>query len=213
MLSKNNGVYTAQVDAVFLAPTPTDSGNPIEGRSDSLIYFAAIVEREFNEGQVTGRLATPDATLAGAGVRQGYTVTMPNVGGQWQTNFGRPVLSVEVVDSSPELVRTVLSDQVNRIRELTDGLQQSVAPANRIRVGLSPAEAQVAYVGGSRSKVLVGVAAIGFMVTVAALRLMEMPATGGRWKRPHVRLVSSRAHRSRSPADDRESRAATANPT
>lgn len=169
------GVYTTQVDVVMLPPSGEGQGNPIEGRSDSLIYFAAIVERELNNGAISDRYASAEATLAGAGVEHGYSVTLPNAGGQWQTNFGRPVLSVEVVDTDPDRVRAVLAEQIARVDTTVTQVQdaQGIPAQDRIVTGLSPAEPVVSYLGGSRSKTVLGVAALGVGLSISAALILD----------------------------------------
>lgn len=180
------GVYATQVDVIMLPPTRDSPGNPIEGRSDSLIYFAAIVERELNNGVIENRYASAEATLYGAGVERGYSVTLPNTGGQWQTNFGRPVLSVEVVDADPDRLREVLAEQIGKLSQTVIDVQdrEGVAPKDRITIGLSPSEPDISYIGGSRSKIVVGVAILGIGLSVSAVLLVD------RWRRgPEVTPV------------------------
>lgn len=190
LLIGKRGVYTAQMDVVMLPPSAEGQGNPIEGRSDSLIYFAAIVERELNNGPIQDRFASAEATLAGAGVRQGFSITLPNAGGQWQTNFGRPVLSLEVVDTDLDNVRQVMAEQIGRIDQALIEVQdrEGVAPKDRITSGLSPAEPVVSYVGGSRSKVVVGVALLGIGLSVTFALIVDRWRRGRPEPRPSTRL-------------------------
>ena len=92
------GVYWARVEMMFLAP-PTVVENPLRGDPESLIYFAAAVEREFNGDTSYARAASASATLYGRGVRNGYSVTVPSGGSQWQPSFGSPKLTIEVVET------------------------------------------------------------------------------------------------------------------
>ena len=188
------GVYSTQVDVVFLPPSEGVRGNPLEGRSDSLIYFAAIVEREVNDGANLTR-PSASATLYGSGIRSGYLVSLPNTGGQWRTNFGRPVLSVEVVDLDEANVTKVLNEQLAKVNDTVRRIQdeQGVAPENRIQTGLAPSVPVVTYVGGSRMRAALGITAIGIalsvLITIGLDRILSSSeGVGSQFKR---RLASS----------------------
>lgn len=161
------GVYSTQVDVVFLPPNEGVRGNPLEGRSDSLIYFAAIVEREVNDGANLTR-PSASATLYGSGIQSGYLISLPNTGGQWRTNFGRPVLSVEVVNPNETTVAKVLAEQLAKIEDTVTKVQaeQGVTSENRIQTGLAPSVPVISYVGGSRMRAALGIAAIGTALSV-----------------------------------------------
>ncbi len=148
-------VYWTHVDVVFLPPnSPSGQGNVLEGDSASLVHFAALVEREINGSRALPRLSSAEATLYGAGVRRGYSVTLPNLGGQWQTNFNRPALSIEVVDSSEPRVRAVLAQVVGRVKGLARDLQQrsGVSAGARIWTQEFPEDVSVSYVSGNRKR-------------------------------------------------------------
>lgn len=181
-------VYYAQTDAVFLPP----GGNPDDATAhrDDLVAFAAAVERQVNGGRPAMRLSSASATLYGAGVRQGSSVVLPNLGSQWQNSFARPVLSVEVVDSRPERVRQVRAQLLERIRRASVALQaQQGVPADaRITVGASPQTAVVEPVGASRAgrlRAMVALGVLGVGVTVGAVVAVDRrvgarrPAVGG----------------------------------
>ena len=177
LFSSAPGVYSTQVDVVFLPPTYPQRGNPLEGRSDSLIYFAAIIEREVNMAPNDVR-SSGSTTLYGSGIRSGHQVILPDGGGQWQTSFGRQVLSVEVVDPSEEKVREMLDEQLARIRETVQKIQddQGVVPRDQIRTALAPPEPVVTYVGGSPTRAAIGILLLGltvsFLMTVIVDRLL-----------------------------------------
>ena len=77
------GVYWTKAEMTFIQPTDT-FGNPLRMNSESLVYFAAAVEREFNRQPTKARACSSTATLYGRGIREGFAVSLFSVGNQWQ---------------------------------------------------------------------------------------------------------------------------------
>jgi hypothetical protein len=170
-----DGIYWTRVDVVFLAPSTPGNQNTLRSTSDSLVDFAAIVERQFNGNERAPRFSSTGATLYGAGVRKGYDVTLPNSGGQWSTYFADPVLTVDVVDSSEEAVRTVLAQVVGRINALArqQQLAESVPPSQIIQTLQSPQSAVVSRVAGNRLRAAGGILLLGASVGGAGTVLVD----------------------------------------
>ena len=108
-----------------------------------------------------------------AGVRQGYSVVVPNYGGQWENRFSRAVLSIEVVDSTPERVRAVMDDVLRQTEAVTERIQaeKGVYPENQITVVPVPDEPTVSLVGGTsagRTQAFLAVSPYVVGVAVAA---------------------------------------------
>ncbi|MGO4383807.1 hypothetical protein [Specibacter sp. RAF43] len=158
-------VYGAKVNVMFLPPDGV-----LMDQTESLIYFAALVERTFNQGHAAPRVSSASATLYGAGVRQGYSVSLFDTGGQWQTNFNRPVLQVEVVDSGAAAVQTQLDAIFTKIDTIARQTQAEagVKPAKMIRSNQSPSPPVIVRVGGSRSRVAAGMLCLGLGFAVGA---------------------------------------------
>jgi len=158
-------VYSAEVNVMFLPPDGV-----LMDQTESLIYFAAMVERDFNQGHTEPRVSSASATLYGAGVRKGYSVSLFDTGGQWQTNFNRPVLQVEVVDSSPAAVQTQLDAILAKIDSIAAQAQSrsGVASAKMIRSNQSPNPAVIVRAGGSRWRATAGMIFLGLGVAIGA---------------------------------------------
>lgn len=192
-------VYWTHVDVVFLPPnSPLGQGNVLEGDSASLVHFAALVEREINGSRALPRLSSAEATLYGAGVRRGYSVTLPNLGGQWQTNFNRPALSIEVVDSSEARVRAVLAQVVGRVQGLARGLQErsGVSAGARIWAQQFPETISVSYVTGNHKRATGASILLGSGLVLSAAVIVAGRGTGRRLRQPG-------RHRSRAEVNDR----------
>lgn len=169
-------VYWTRAEIVFLPPDgPGHAGNALEGTDESLIFFAASVERTVNGGPKVVAMSSDTATLYGAGTYEGYSVELVNDGGQWQTNFDRPILSVQVVDSTASRVRNTLQSIVGRVETTALQRQQEfgVSSANAIRTQLNPEQPQVASVGGSAKRALVGEFVLAAGLAMAAAILVD----------------------------------------
>jgi hypothetical protein len=164
------GVYWTQVDVVVLAPKSARYPNVIEQTSASLIAMAGLVEREVNEGAHAPATASASVTLAGEGVRDGSSVTMPNSGGQWAADFSRPVIDVQVVGPSEATVRRRLAVLVGRIERTLAARQAAdhVPPVSRITASSSPTSAAVMHLEGSTKKALAATLLLGGALVAAA---------------------------------------------
>lgn len=182
VVASRPGVYWTQVDVVILAPKSARYPNVIEQTSASLIAMAGLVEREVNRGVHAPATASAAVTLAGEGVRDGHTVTLPNSGGQWADNFNRPVVDVQVVGPSEASVRRRLDELVVRVERTLAERQEAdgVPPVTQITASSAPTAAAVLHLQGHRRKavaatLLLGAGLIG-VGTVGADRLLTAHA-------------------------------------
>ena len=161
-------VYWTQVTVVFLRPAGEEGSNVLAGDEESLIHFAAIIEREFNGAPRSAQVASPNATLYGQGIREGVDVSLPNGGGQWKASFRHPALYVQVVDASEVRVRDALGDTLARIDALVEDQQREsgVSPNNMISTSIAPASALVTQVGGRESRAVLSTLILAAGLTV-----------------------------------------------
>ncbi|WP_213816485.1 hypothetical protein [Glaciihabitans sp. dw_435] len=181
-VSKIQGVYTTQVQVVFLSPL---SVNTLEDFTDGIVQFAALVERKFNGNRGSAPITLQSSSLYGEGVREGYRVTLVDSGGQWGTNFNRQMLSVEVVGSSPEQVSATVTDVTDRISRIAADEQsaQHVATADRIETITSPEAPVIGYVGGNLPRAALAILALGGASAVVASAGVDSAAVQvGRWR-------------------------------
>ncbi|MFJ4265386.1 hypothetical protein ACIPY1_02395 [Paenarthrobacter nicotinovorans] len=144
-------VYWAQTEVSFVAPN-SDPAYWIPGGDNAvLVPFAALVERRVNAGSDSVDLVLARGTLYGAGVKQGYSVTLPNAGGQWAKSFTRPVLLVQVVDTSAENVNRVLTTVIERIKGACNTLQEEEHVDSRLIFTVStPSSPEIIFGGGTQ---------------------------------------------------------------
>ena len=173
------GVYATQTNVLFLAPVTPQSPNTISSPTSGIISTAGLVERIVNEG-VRKSPTSGSVALAGQGVTDGYSIELPNAGGQWAANFNRPVLQVQVAGPSAEHVRAELRRLVERIREVAQELQAEagVRPGLAITTQTSPAEPRVGYHQGHRPMGLAVAALLGAVLT--GLGVVAVDRIGGR---------------------------------
>jgi hypothetical protein len=168
VLPEPRGVYWTKADLIFLAPTKI-TGNPLSADFDSVVYFAAAVEREFNRRPAEARVASSTATLYGRGVREGFEVTLPSIGTQWQPVFDRPKLTVEVVDTTEAKARQDLYRIVNDLKTIVRDRQVAAGVDVRlmIRTSLTPSQPVITYVTGSHTRERAAVFLLGLSMSLA----------------------------------------------
>ncbi|WP_206074429.1 hypothetical protein [Antribacter gilvus] len=181
---QDDGVYWSRTQVVFLAPLSEENPNALRTQSESLIITAGLVAKEVNgPGEVT-KYGSPEVTLVGLGVREGWSVRQPDVGGQWAPNFNQQVLYLEVVGPTPAHIQAQQDAIFDQIAEELDILQREleVHPVNHISVTIAPESTAIYHATGSRPRALMMTTVLCGAATVALLFALEMRARR-RWLR------------------------------
>jgi hypothetical protein len=169
LMQRDEGLYTQHATMAFVAPGDAAVGVSNDALTESVVDFAASIERIMNDGKPVERLASAAATLNGAGVTEGYVVQLPNFGGQWQTSFSRPVLEVQVVGPSPAWVTDTMNRLQAQIVSTTAKQQASVPQSERISVAGAPASVQHVWRSTSTTlRAFVALGVLGLGVSIAA---------------------------------------------
>lgn len=165
--SRNPGVYSTQTDVLFLAPKSAVAPNPIEASSDSLIATAGLVARMATDGKITPGTAGSGVSLTGQGIHQGYSIELPNSGGQWVASFERPVLVVQVVGPSEAWVRSTLATQIDRINQTLYSMQQrdGIRKQSYIITSSAPRAATIRFTKGDPKRVIGATMLLGIALT------------------------------------------------
>lgn len=184
------GVYLAQVNVLFLPPQSGMQPNSLLSNSQSLISVAGAVGKMVDADPFASHIVSPTVTLADEGVRNGYSVSLPNDGGQFANNFDRALLNVQAV--GPTASGTLETAQ-RLVKEINDKLatwqEDSQIPAtNRIQTSLNPAQIQEFHLTGSRARAGAAAAVLGLGLT--ALAAVLLPPRLVRWR---ARRTSARA--------------------
>lgn len=169
------GVYYQQADVVLMWPQPPQNKeNTFQYGNKTLIKTAGVVARavQGHEGAMT---VSDTATLAGQGIRHGWSVRLPNSGGQWAYDFEEPVLSVEAVGTTPREASATTTVVVSRINAELASLQRAEGVPSwlMIRTRLSPPTPVLHYAAGSRGRAVLMTLFIGVTFTLTAVRLVD----------------------------------------
>lgn len=161
-----DAVYWSRTSVIMLLPASDTGLNALTVTSGSLINFAASVEREINGNASPPRVSSQSATLYGAGVRQGHAVSMLSTGGQWETSFQDPALSVEVVGASEREVRAEMAAVIQNINAIVTQQQEDalVPRAAFIETLTSPQGAAVTRIAGNNLRAIPAILLLGFGV-------------------------------------------------
>lgn len=200
----NHGRYSAEVQVWFVAPKSTQNPNGLQISGDSLVMTAGAVRRMVTDADPP-RTSAPDVPLSGEGVNRGYSVTLPNTGGQWTNRFTNAYLDVQVVDASASAVTAKTRRLIAEINTSLAVLEQrdNVAQVNQIRIQLVPSNGviPVRHEDGSRIRAVLATLALGVGLTFGArlyvsrrfgTRPVEpqnawsMPRTSLRWARANI---------------------------
>lgn len=175
LVLQDPGVYWTRVEVQFLAPTSNVNPNSIVVTSGDVVMTAGAVARRINGPGQLEKYGSADVTLVGLGVREGWSVRLPDVGGQWAPNFARQVLVVEVVSANRDEVLRQLDLVIGRISSELDDLQGElrVAHSDYITTMMSPSVAPIYWSGGHPSRALGMTGALGVCVTVAVVGALE----------------------------------------
>jgi hypothetical protein len=165
-------VYAVRGSVLMVAPDQAVEPVPRWDQGSDLSPFAAAVERRANDGRPVLRLNSPDATLAGVGIREGVRVQVPNYGGQWAISFQVPEVVIEVVSRDPQGLEERYAAEVARVQAIASDLQQEagVPESERIRAVPRTLEPQVTYVGPTghgRMRALAAAVLISILLTLA----------------------------------------------
>lgn len=167
------GTYWATTKVIFLVPTTDIQPNPLAPDNGRSIGLAGIVAAEINGGSPRRNVVGVDVELVDQGITDGWSVRLPDSGGQWAHNFAEPALVVQASGPTPEVVlaRTdaLVKEVERRVRQREDAA--GVSSGLRITFLHSPAQTVVHYGEGSRSRALlvIGVLGVGTSVALAVV--------------------------------------------
>ncbi|MFI2753390.1 hypothetical protein ACGIF2_08145 [Cellulomonas sp. P22] len=177
------GVYWSHAEVTFLVPTSAINPNVLKTTTSDLIITAGVVAKRVNGNITWNQMADPAATIVGQGVRDGWSVQLPDHGGQWSTVYSRQVLEVQVSGPTAEIVRERQRELLERIDAELAELQQGVYDSDKITTAVVPARAAVYYIHGSTVRALAmiwllcgaGAVAVVHATEIRALRRAGLP--------------------------------------
>jgi hypothetical protein len=167
----DDGVYFSRTNIVFKAPTSNEYPNAIRTQLEDVIVTAGVVAKRLTgPGRVT-KFASPEVTSVGLGVRDGWSIRLRDIGGQWATNFPVQMLTLDVVGPSREVVQQRQHDVIQRVEQELYQLQRDagVNPAKDITALPAPEFSVVYYVSGNKPRALGMTAVLGVSVTITVV--------------------------------------------
>ena len=178
VVQKTSGVYWASTKVIFLPPLAPGRANPIAPDSSSVIPLAGIIQDEIYDGSPPLGSNGQDVTLVDQGIYDGWSVRLPNSGGQWATNYAEPLLIVQASGPSAHAVQTRMYDLIDRITRLVAAREDAahVPVASRVDFTLSPSTVAVQYSNGHRSRAVAIIVLLGVGLSLAACMFADRVA-------------------------------------
>jgi hypothetical protein len=172
------GVYWAWSKVYFLVPATTKQPNQLAPDSSAAIAFAGLIQTEVNKGIPLRRATSPYVTLLDEGIYDGWSVLLPDTGGQWATNFEEASLIVQATGPSAEAVRSRMNDLINQITALVVAREDAaqVSLASRVDLTMSPPVVAVQYSNGHRSRAEAIIVLLGVGLSLAACIVIDRVA-------------------------------------
>lgn len=195
-VARTTGLYWSQVDVVFLGSPSETRPNPLGYNSQRLVDFASVVQRDVTQSAEQAQVVSPGVALIDTGVRDGWWVRLPSTGGQWEMQWDRPALDVQVVGPDEAVVRTRMEGLLDRISDNVQQRQDAVGVRGEQRVTTSvspPPDVEVHYLSGPTKRGLAMTLLLGVGLTFVAADWCDRRRVGARllarWQRRRARPV------------------------
>ncbi|WP_194291344.1 hypothetical protein [Cumulibacter manganitolerans] len=175
LVIRTPAVYYCRAELVFLAPTSTLYPNALRTQSEDLIDTAGVVAKRVSGPDKVTKFASPDVTLVGMGIRDGWSLRLPDTGGQWATNFATQVLLLDIVGPTAEVVQKRQNQITGRVSAELDQLQRAagVDPVNDITMIPAPESTTIHEMSGNRPRTAAMTALLGMGVTTAVVVVLH----------------------------------------
>lgn len=172
---ETTGVYWTRVNVVFLPPPGAAAGNPLRSESQDVVQFAAVIQRLAITESSIPPLETNGAILYATGIRNGYSVYLPNAGTQWQPSYNRASIAVEVVAEDAESVTRMATELAEKIAAAATEQQDAlgVQRGAHITTVLSPSAAVVSYHTGKPAHATAVLLVLTLGLAAAAVQLFD----------------------------------------
>lgn len=169
------GVYYSRMQVVLLPPPGEPQYNALIAGPYGLIGAAGAAAQVVGAPERGGVNVPGVALLTGVGATDGYSVRLPNIGGQWSVGYDGPNIDIQAVGPTPQKVTGYLDRAVADIRSTLEDWQraQGVRPVMMIRTQLIPDTPAVSYSKGSMPRALAAVLILGLGVTLTVARAVD----------------------------------------
>jgi hypothetical protein len=168
---RDPGVYFVRVQLYVIPPPDLPGENPYVNPASSAVAMAGVLATEV-DGSTRYTFNSPEATLVGAGITQGWWARIPDSGGQWSHVYNDPILDIQAVDPRPGVAEAIVSEKVGTALAALDKIQSDagVVASNRFTTRLSPGlPLQVQYLRGRTKMAGIATLLIGVCLTMAVV--------------------------------------------
>jgi hypothetical protein len=110
------GVYWASTKVYLLVPATAHQPNQLAPDNSAAIPLAGLIQTEINGGNPPREATSPDVTLVDEGIYDGWSVLLPDTGGQWAHDFPESTLIVQASGPSAEVVQSRSPGWLPRVR-------------------------------------------------------------------------------------------------
>lgn len=196
------GVYYTRTELVFLAPTSTLYPNALRTQSEDVIDTAGVVaKRVMGPGRVT-KFSSPDVNLIGLGVRDGWSLRLPDTGGQWASNFATQRLLLDVVGPSRPSVEREQTRLIARVRDELHRLQRDaeVRTVNDITMMPAPESTVIYQVKGNRPRAVAMTGLLGVGGTLTMVLMVDRLRSRRRDRASSLRVTEGQTRRATKPS-------------
>ena len=172
------GVYWASTKVYFLAPVTAREPNQLAPDNSVAIAFAGLIQTEVNGGIPPRGAVSPDVTLVDEGIYDGWSVLLPDTGGQWADDFPESSLIVQASGPSAKVVQSRMEGLIDQITRLVAADEDAahVPVASRVDFTLSPSTVAVQYSNGHRSRAVAIIMLLGVGLSLAACIVVDRVA-------------------------------------
>lgn len=197
-VTRKPGVFYAETRVLFLAPQSKRNPNALIAPTKSVILVASAVARMVEPDPPIGQVVSPAVTLVDEGIRNGWSVTLPNDGGQFTNNFDESYLQVQAVGANAVKVHAKVEALVASINAGLSTLQDRAGVPSIDRITTSPNPGvQLYYLKGSQPRAAAAVLVLGLSATMTVEMLLR------RWRDRRVRSLLDDVRSSSAPVGSR----------
>lgn len=168
--SSAHGVYYARVTIQFEGPPGATKNNSLLTDAGSTVNYAALIQRIYSANNPSPATMPTSAPLYGVGYRRIAAAYLPNSGGQWQPNFNKPAIVVEVVDPDGRTAEDRASTMVGGVLDLVPRPQNAlgIATGAQIKAAPYPDTISAVYIPPRAKAALAMITAIAAVLAVAS---------------------------------------------
>ncbi|SDU84299.1 hypothetical protein SAMN04488544_0817 [Microlunatus sagamiharensis] len=164
------GVYWAGYSVVVLAPTQKYYDNSLVNAPYEMPQIAGVFVRQYNGAHPGLRTVSSDTRLYGEGERSAVRVRMVNDGSQWKPLYPVPVIDVQVVDPSPQVVAARSAETLARLEQLVQDYQDQADVKQSWRITTLPSsDAGITYHNGSTMRAAAATGALGISLSLTGI--------------------------------------------